>query len=334
LLGLGWKEKERLSFRWPRIKQFIRFASQSLIVAAEIDKKYPQNAFSIAYSYWLSQGALAAILLKQYGLAPVAISRAHGGDVYPERSQTGYLPLQGQMIAGLDEVVCISEHGAGYLRKTFPENASKITLSRLGVLPAPVKNRPSQDDRLHLVSCAYLSPVKRIDLLVEALAICDLPVTWTHLGGGPLEDSLRKEAAALPDNIQWEITGTLNHQDLLRFYEENPVDLFINVSVSEGLPVSIMEAMSYGIPVAATDVGGTSELVHDDQNGMLLPKDVTAQQISETLRAFYDLPEARKSRLRENAWQTWKTMVNAEIQFSTFTKHLLELIQSPASAPQ
>jgi len=49
----------------------------------------------------------------------------------------------------------------------------------------------------------------------------------------------------------------LPHNDVLNYYASNPVDVFINTSSSEGLPVSIMEAMSFGIPVIATNVGGT-----------------------------------------------------------------------------
>ncbi|NCO54621.1 MAG: glycosyltransferase, partial [Bacteroidetes bacterium] len=50
------------------------------------------------------------------------------------------------------------------------------------------------------------------------------------------------------------------------------VDLFINVSESEGIPVSIMEALSAGIPVIATNVGGTNEIVNNDV-GFLIDKE-------------------------------------------------------------
>ena len=328
LLNLAWKDRKRHSFQWARIKYFVRFASQSLIFATETAKKYRNSSISMVYSYWLSQGALATALLKQQDFAPVAISRAHGGDIYEERSVTqGYLPAQEKTITDLDEVICISEHGAAYLKEKYPAQEKKIIVSRLGVPPAPVRNQPSQDGQLHLVSCSYLVPIKRIDLLLQALNLCDFPIVWTHLGGGPLQQHIEKQARNLPANIQWRITGVLPHSQILQFYQENPVDLFINLSVSEGLPVSIMEAMSYGIPVAATDVGGTGELVHDEENGILLPADVTAQQVAETLRQAFQWPETRKNSLREEAFQTWKHLVNAENQFGEFTDHLTEMVR-------
>ncbi len=51
--------------------------------------------------------------------------------------------------------------------------------------------------------------------------------------------------------------------DLMLFFKENSVDLFINASITEGTPVSIMEAISCGIPIIATDVGGNPEIVSE-----------------------------------------------------------------------
>ena len=68
--------------------------------------------------------------------------------------------------------------------------------------------------------------------------------------------------------------GNIDHQKLLNKYENNKVDIVISSSITvldvfEGIPVSLMEAMSYEIPIIATDVGGTKELV-DGQSGILV----------------------------------------------------------------
>ena len=147
-------------------------------------------------------------------------------------------------------------------------------------------------------------------------------------GGRQAEEAIRQQAGALPVNIRWQITGHLSNSEILRFYRENPVDLFVNVSASEGLPVSMMEAMSYGIPVAATDVGGVSELVQPGQNGFLWAVDVTPPVIAQTLTDFFHTPSSRKWALREAAWQTWHEMVNAEVQYPAFVKFLHSLTPS------
>lgn len=64
------------------------------------------------------------------------------------------------------------------------------------------------------------------------------------------------------------------NQQVYDYYKSNKVDVFVNVSYSEGLPVSLMEASSFGIPVIATDVGGSAEIIDKEQkNGFLLDKD-------------------------------------------------------------
>ena len=332
LFHLIWKEKKQLRFNISRFKQSLRFAAQALIFADLIRKEFDKDQFEILYSYWLNQEALASVLLRQWGFTSIDIARAHGGDLYDFRQPTGYQPFQEKIVGNLDEIICISEHGSRYLAAKYPQHRAKMTVSRLGVRPAPTRNSPSQDNRVHLVSCAHLTPVKRIDLLIQALAQSRIPATWTHLGGGPQEDALRQQAKHLPENIHWRISGQMKNQDVLRFYQTHPVDLFINVSSSEGLPVSVMEAMSYGIPVAATDVGGTSELVENDRNGLLLPANITAAELTRALDDFFHKPAAEKNRMRENAWQTWQSLVNAEQQYPAFAEHLLTLTQQSARA--
>ncbi len=57
--------------------------------------------------------------------------------------------------------------------------------------------------------------------------------------------------------------GTVQSEDVMNYYTGNTIDLFVNTSSSEGVPFSIMEAFAAGIPVMATNVGGTGEIVDD-----------------------------------------------------------------------
>ena len=327
ILKMVGQECGRLRCRPVLLQEFSRFITLALRLNEVLSRLFVQQRIDVVYSYWLFAGALAAALLREKGVAKVAISRVHRADLYHEHTKLGYLPGQAVTIAHLDKIFCISQHGVDYLKNHYPNAQHKIELSRLGVRPAPILNSPSTDGRLHLVSCAYLSPVKRIHLLVKALARCQMPVTWTHLGGGKLEDEIRKMAAGLPENIHWHITGPVPNYEILQFYREHPVDLFINVSASEGLPVSIMEAMSYGIPVAATDVGGSKELVISGQSGILLPADITPELLTQTIADFYQLPISKKQAMRQAAWQVWHDRVNAETQYPNFVHRLLSLIQ-------
>jgi glycosyltransferase involved in cell wall biosynthesis len=326
LLKLLFKELSTLPYRAQTFNCFFSFAKHAITITDKLSNYYKSRELDIIYSYWLTPPALAAVLLKKKGIAKIAIARAHRGDLYQDRTRFNYNPGQGQIITGLDRVFCISKHGLNYLHSLYPAQKRQIRLCRLGVQPAPTLNDFStRDGRLYLVSCAYLTPIKRIHLLIDALSRLTIPITWTHLGGGEQQESLEKQALELPPNIKWSITGQLNNKAVHLFYQSNPVDLFINTSESEGLPVSIMEALSYSIPIAATDVGGTSEIVHSGKNGFLWPRDVTAQRIRETLIEYFYMDYRIKLDMRQIARETWSRYVNSSFQFSQFTNSLYNL---------
>ena len=106
------------------------------------------------------------------------------------------------------------------------------------------------------------------------------------------------------------------------FYSKNYVDLFINVSESEGVPVSIMEAMSAGVPCLATDVDGVSEIVRDGINGFLLPLSDDSKVISNALKRFYELTPNEKVALRKGAFKTWEQDYNADKNYESFIRSI------------
>src|SRR5690606_35919751 len=83
-------------------------------------------------------------------------------------------------------------------------------------------------------------------------------IQWHHFGDGPQMSLLEREKSEISiKNLTITLHGRVENSKIYDFYRYNPVDLFINLSSSEGIPVSIMEAISCGIPVVATNVGGT-----------------------------------------------------------------------------
>ena len=95
----------------------------------------------------------------------------------------------------------------------------------------------------------------------------------------------------LPENIKVNLPGQLSNNEIYKYYQENNVSLFINVSSSEGLPVSIMEACSFGIPIIATDVGGTKEIVSDGYNGYLLSENFESKVLACAIEKIYSMEE-------------------------------------------
>lgn len=270
----------------------------------------------VVYSYWLSLSPGIAFLKERFPDL-YAISRGHGGDIYDYRHSPPYLPYKHKVINQLDKLFLISQNGADYLAEQAGGQVSSLEVAQLGTQKPEGLSQGSSDGIFRIISCSYVVPIKRLELLVKSLAYCKSRIHWTHIGGGPGLNELEGFAKELPQNITFDFTGNMANDEIIPYYLKNPVDLFVNVSSSEGIPVSIMEAFSCGIPAVATDVGGTGELVNE-LNGKLVPKDFEITELAKLLDHLSSLSLSEKELLRNSAYQTWNVMYNAEKNYSAF----------------
>ena len=280
------------------------------------------------YSYWLYTPAVIATFLKEKFLSKKvnchAISRAHGFDIY---EYNHYLPCREYLLQKLDKIVCISKNGYNYLKEKYPEYKEKFTTSYLGTYDHGQSNG-SDKNSFNIVSCSRIIPLKRVDRIIEALKIIDKTkpkqiITWYHIGDGDGLEELIKATKESLKNIKFNFVGYLKNSDVYEFYKNNKVDLFINVSTTEGLPVSIMEAISFGIPCIATDVGGTSEIVIDNITGKLIPKDFENDLLAEEIEKIINMKQEDYNKLRKNTRNYWKENYQATINFDVFAKRII-----------
>ena len=252
------------------------------------------------------------------------LSRIHGWDVYFEPSKYKYLPFRKFIADNLDSIFSISKKGMDYCIGNWKiKNSSKIKLSRLGV-QKQVCLKQLSDDYL-LVSCSNLIPLKRIDLLIQSLALIKFKIKWVHFGDGIMFDNLiRMSKEILPNNVSFQFKGRVENKLVLEYYQKNKPNLFINLSSTEGVPVSIMEAMSFGIPVMATNVGGNSEIVNE-KNGSLLAVNPPPEFIAKKITQFHETSEEDKTSKMEAAYLTWENNYNAEKNYTCFVDDILSL---------
>lgn len=275
----------------------------------------------VLYSYWLTASALSLTFVRSGRAQIRTLSRAHGGDVYEYRTPHKYLPFRHSLMRKLDAIYAISEDAAIHLRQQAdPADAVKVHVSRLGTRDAGVAPHKTAR-RFTLVSCAFMVPVKRIHLMIDALEQIDQPdIHWIHIGSGPLMDELHlraKEKLQQKVNITFQFAGAMTNEQLMAFYRTTYVDAFVNTSVAEGIPVTMMEAQSFGIPIIAPRVGGVPEIVNED-TGRLFEADASPLTIATLITSVLEQSPENAQAMRRQARQNWKTHYNADLNFSTF----------------
>jgi colanic acid/amylovoran biosynthesis glycosyltransferase len=172
-------------------------------------------------------------------------------------------------------VFCISEFTRAQVAAHLPaEHWEKLKIVHCGVDTGLYAPGPPRTGRVphHLLCVARLMPAKGISLLLEAVAELaeSMPdLRCTLVGDGPDRQRLEQVAAKLRIADRITFTGAVGQDDIRPFYAA--ADAFVLPSFAEGVPVVLMEAMAAGVPVVATAVGGTSELVLPEQTGLLIP---------------------------------------------------------------
>lgn len=278
------------------------------------------------YTYWFDQAAFGIGMAKHRHPDLKLVSRAHGYDLYEERYSPAYLPLRYEAFRMTDILFPDSEMGKKYLSERYPQFKAKFETSRLGVPALGFVTRASSDGVFRILSCSLLVPVKRVDLLLSGIAQAarlrpHQKIEWHHFGNGDARLNLQSQAdAELPKNAQAFFPGYESNQALLNYYQDNPVDVFFNVSSSEGTPVAIMEAISCGIPIVATNVGGNREIV-SKENGLLLSPNPSPDEIAQ---AIFDLVDHTDdaSQKREGSLSLWRRQYYDKVNFESFIKRM------------
>jgi glycosyltransferase involved in cell wall biosynthesis len=279
---------------------------------------------TVCYTYWFDVVGLGLALAKRKAPSMKWISRAHRVDLYENRASPSFFPFREYMLRQIDNLYLISRDGLTYMSKKYPAFVDKYRVAKLGVRDGGFITEPSPPGQIRVVSCSQWRPVKRMDLMSEGIGAfarrhSTLSVFWDHFGGG---GSL---GAELPPNVISRFWGNVPNQVVIDFYKTDPVDVFLNTSFSEGIPVSIMEAIVSGIPVVAPAVGGIPEIV-DSQNGILLNPDPAPHEIANALEQFIPLSKAIAEK-KAASRATWLAHYDADRNYDQFGTELAGLLE-------
>ena len=151
----------------------------------------------------------------------------------------------------------------------------------------------------------------------------DLSIFAAGYGDGPEMEHIKKLAEdVLSENkfVKFTFAGKIGNAELMEKYKTEHIDLFVNTSDSEGIPVSIMEAQQFGIPAIARNVGGNSEIILEE---LLLPSDVTPEIIANLIKTYAQQQRAYIEKIRNKCKEKVQLEYNAVVNTRKFCKQLL-----------
>ncbi len=291
----------------PPLLRLLKNALQLARVVRSLPKIIDETSAVGAHIHFSSRGSfhrkrIVAKHLSRVGFPFVLHAHSGGFDEYFKRSSKKNKELIIEFVSspiGFISLACIwQEFYAKLMRPPLP---------KMYVMPNPVVMPESIPDRsltlnLRLVFLGRMGEHKGTNRILQAVALLPQEIRgrvqiW-FAGDGDVEGTQRL-ASELGLEQQVKVSGWIGEAERNRWLVEG--DCLILPSRAEGMPMTILEAIAWGIPVIASPVGGIPEVVRHQVEGILVnPEDI--QAISEAIRFFVEHPEERL-RMGQNARQ-------------------------------
>lgn len=152
----------------------------------------------------------------------------------------------------------------------FPDHRVELIYNGIEIVPEMASSpHPPVESPVHIGTVGRMVPVKDFRLFLEIAAELrrhNDNIRFSILGDGPMREELVKGAANL--GLEGCLTFETPRPDPLPYYRS--LDIYLNTSLHEGLPLSLLEAMACGKPVVAPNVGGIPELLAQGEQGFLV----------------------------------------------------------------
>lgn len=247
-------------------------------------RKIRPNVLHMHNETAMCYGTMAGLVAR----VPILIYTEHDG-VFPRSWLSRQInPL---LVRRLTHAVAVSEAVRGLWCRMDSIPVHRVAVIPNGVPDLSLPQRPLSGGFV-IGSVGRLSPEKGMDVLMEAFALvrsASVEARLVVIGDGSDRSSL--EATARRLNIEGSVEMPGFRSDVAGFLSHFTV--FVLASRSEGLPLAILEAMSAGLPVVASTVGGIPEAITHEENGLLVPPD-DPQALSKAIIRLADDQDLRQ----------------------------------------
>lgn len=288
--------------RWLRRIPYLRTATNqalylpSLVRLARADVVH---VFSASFWSFLLGPVPALVAAKAFGKR--ALLHYHSGEARAHLAEWGWLVHPWLRLA--DVIVVPSE----YLARVFAAHGCQTQVIRNVVDLSRFEYRERHPLRPRLLSTRNLEPYYRVDVILEAFALVKARVPEATLlvaGSGSEERRLRRLAG---EGVRF--VGQVHPDSMPRICAD--ADIFLNASVVDNQPVSILEAFASGLPVVSTPTGDIGAMVRHNQTGLIVPPLEPALLASAVLELLDDPGKALRL-ARQAHWEisryTWRAV--------------------------
>lgn len=250
----------------------------------------------------------------------------HGGEfqVFYEK-ECGFIvkKLVRSTFKKADFVVVLSMSWADWVKKSFAQN--KVMVIENPVI-LPNCNRRENDVYFNIVFMGKVSEKKGVFDLVEVFSsvVDDLPDARLIVAGEGDVEKLKNIVCAKQIENKVEIVGWVSGAEKITIL--NNASVFVLPSYNEGLPIGLLEAMSYGVPVIASNVGGIPELISDEINGCLIdPGDLGL--LKSHIELFY-MDKLRAKKIGDAGYFEVKNRYHADISLNKLHAIYCEVVKN------
>lgn len=238
------------------------------------------------------------LLLKRLFRFRLVVS-LHGSDVL--RPKAWDAPVLPRALAGADALTAVSRGVMNHLRDRHGVSEERVTLIRNGIdveFWSAGPSRPYADRQPLVLSAGRLHPVKGHDLLVAAFRCVVDAVPEARLviaGEGHFRHTLEEQIRTFDIGGSVDLAG---HQTALEVREWMArARVYVLPSRSEGMPLSLLEAMAAGVPIIAARVGGVPEVLTAGTGILVEPEDPAA--LGEAIASVLAKPERQAEMVRQ-----------------------------------
>ena len=299
----------------PKIGLPVQGASMGLCTVGRVKKIIQEfGPFDVIDAHFIYPDCFAALEISQRLGIPLVAS-ARGSDINNYGQMKMIKPMVARVLKKADAVIGVSQD---LVEKMIQLGASEERCHHIpngvdGELFSPGGDRQNSGKNKKLLAVGNLVPEKGFDILLKAISLLTPlypDLTLNIIGSGPQLDNLKSLCSELNIEDIVHFIGQVRHEQISEWFRNS--DVFCLCSLREGNPNVVLEALSSGLPVAATPVGGVPELIQDYQNG-ILSSEYSPQSLAGAIREVLEKEWYPMDIRKTVSHRTWETVAE-EVQ--------------------